>query len=365
MRTHLSRLRAQAIAHSLFPETTLGAAIEQLGFVQADPIRAPARAQELILRQRIHDYRVGDLDRAYPDLELEEGLLYAYGFMPRRTWSCLHPRAMKPMSKLEKGVLAAVGDLEPIRPSDLDEHFGRKRVRNAWGGYSRATKRALEALHRRGLLRIAGRQKGARTYETAPSVPEAPAEERLERLAMVVARVFAPAPKRSLRSVLARIGRGLLDRGAGRRALEELLRKGELQEKTVDGVAYVSPVDMVEPEEAPARVRILAPFDPLVHDRDRFEHLWGWVYRFEAYTPVAERVRGYYAMPLLWRDRLIGWANVTHEEERMNADLGFVARRPREAAFRRELAAELGRLETFLGGRGTEGGGRGTEGEAH
>ena len=46
-----SQLRAQAIAHTLFPETTLARAVAQLGFVQADPIRAPARAQDLILRQ--------------------------------------------------------------------------------------------------------------------------------------------------------------------------------------------------------------------------------------------------------------------------------------------------------------------------
>ncbi len=59
----------------------------------------------------------------------------------------------------------------------------------------------------------------------------------------------------------------------------------------------------------PRRVRFLAPFDPVVWDRRRFEHLWGWPYRFEAYTPSAKRIRGYYAMPLLWCDRVIGWAN--------------------------------------------------------
>ena len=48
------------------------------------------------------------------------------------------------------------------------------------------------------------------------------------------------------------------------------------------------------------------PFDPVVHDRTRFELLWGWTYRFEAYTPAPKRKRGYYALPLLWRDRAIG-----------------------------------------------------------
>ncbi len=58
-------------------------------------------------------------------------------------------------------------------------------------------------------------------------------------------------------------------------------------------------------------VRLLAPFDPVVWDRRRFEMLWGWPYRFEAYTPVTRRKLGYYALPLLWRDRVIGWGNVS------------------------------------------------------
>ena len=58
-------------------------------------------------------------------------------------------------------------------------------------------------------------------------------------------------------------------------------------------------------------MRLLAPFDPVVWDRRRFELLWGWAYRFEAYTPAPKRKLGYYALPLLWRDRVIGWANLS------------------------------------------------------
>ncbi len=95
-------------------------------------------------------------------------------------------------------------------------------------------------------------------------------------------------------------------------------------------------------------MRFLALFDPLVWDRRRFEHLWRWPYRFEAYTPPAKRLRGYYAMPLLWRDSVIGWANARVERERLNVEVGFVEKRPRDADFRPELDAEIGRLETFL-----------------
>jgi uncharacterized protein YcaQ len=95
-------------------------------------------------------------------------------------------------------------------------------------------------------------------------------------------------------------------------------------------------------------VRLLAPFDPVVWDRRRFELLWGWAYRFEAYTPVAKRKLGYYALPLLWRERVIGWGNVTVTDGVMQAAFGYVASQPRDRAFRRELDAETERLRAFL-----------------
>ena len=96
-------------------------------------------------------------------------------------------------------------------------------------------------------------------------------------------------------------------------------------------------------------MRLLAPFDPVVWDRRRFELFWGWAYRFEAYTPALKRKLGYYALPLLWRDAVIGWGNVTMESGTLNAQLGYVSgRAPREAVFKRELAAELARLQAFL-----------------
>src|SRR5512144_3052495 len=64
-------------------------------------------------------------------------------------------------------------------------------------------------------------------------------------------------------------------------------------------------------------VRLLTPFDPVVWDRERFEMFWGWQYRFEAYVPAAKRRLGYYALPLLWRDRVLGWANLQMKDEQL------------------------------------------------
>jgi uncharacterized protein YcaQ len=99
----------------------------------------------------------------------------------------------------------------------------------------------------------------------------------------------------------------------------------------------------------PRVVRFLAPFDPVVWDRRRFEHLWGWQYRFEAYTPIPKRVRGYYAMPLLWADAMVGWANARVVDGQLRVDTGFVTKRPRGREFTRALDEEIARLGASLG----------------
>ena len=89
----LPELRRYAIARSLFKPTTLPAAINKLGFVQADPLRAPARAQDLILRHRVKGYAAGDLERRYTRLAVEEDCFVNYGFVPREMLPLLHPRS--------------------------------------------------------------------------------------------------------------------------------------------------------------------------------------------------------------------------------------------------------------------------------
>ena len=75
---------------------SLADAIAQQGFVQLDPIRAPARAADLILRHRVDGYRAGDLDRAYPSLPLAEDYLHVYGVLPLAVQRLLHPRSAAP-----------------------------------------------------------------------------------------------------------------------------------------------------------------------------------------------------------------------------------------------------------------------------
>lgn len=345
-----SRLRAVAITNSLFGPVTLARAIRELGFVQADPIRAPARAQDLILRHRVEGYRAGDLERRYPQLKLEEGVLYAYGFLPRAVWQLIQGVDPQDPSELDERVLAAVREIGETHPRQLDAEFGRKRVTNAWGGSSSATTHVLERLHQRGLLRVARRDKGIRVYEIAPepirtSTPLA----RFRKLVLITAKLLAPAAQSRLVATLAPIRRQWsIDARAGHAVVDQLVRDAALEQATVDGVSYLWPAAQRVSTAPPSAVRFLAPFDPLVWDRDRFEHLWGWAYRFEAYTPKAKRVRGYYALPLLWADEVIGWANVTAAGNELDVRVGFVNKRPRRKAFSTQLDAEIERMRVFL-----------------
>src|SRR5437764_4798312 len=89
----LDDLRRFAVTHSLFSPTTLKRALHRLGFVQADPIRAPARAQDLTLRHRVAGYRAGDLERRYATLGIEEDFFVDYGFVTRAVQALMHPRS--------------------------------------------------------------------------------------------------------------------------------------------------------------------------------------------------------------------------------------------------------------------------------
>src|SRR6267378_5967375 len=88
----LDDLRRLAVAQTLFRPTTLRLALHKFGFVQADPIRAPARAQDLILRHRVKDYRAGDLERRYSKLGVEEDFFINYGFVTSAIHALMHPR---------------------------------------------------------------------------------------------------------------------------------------------------------------------------------------------------------------------------------------------------------------------------------
>ena len=354
----LAALRRHAVARTLFAPTTLPQAIERLGFVQADPIRAPARAQDLTLRHRVKDYRAGDLERRYPRLAVEEDFFVNYGFVPRAIHRLMHPRTPRttwPKARWAQAhaVLEFVRERGVVHPREVDEAFAHGKVRNWFGGSSNASTQLLDGMHYRGLLRIARREGGVRMYAAREALPAPVDPERtLDTLVDVIVRAYAPLPAPSLGQLVSQLQSGVPQWRALRAATLQRARQ-RLPQARIDGMAWFWPEGenpasrRHEPQDA---VRLLAPFDPIVWDRRRFELLWRWVYRFEAYTPPARRIRGYYALPLLWRDAVIGWGNLAVEGGRLMPDLGYVdGRAPRDAAFGAALDDELAGIARFLG----------------
>lgn len=359
----LEDLRRYAVARSLFAPTTLAGAIARLGFVQADPIRAPARAQDLILRHRVKDYRAGDLERRYARLRVEEDFLVNYGFLPRAHLALLHPRQARVAwdartRRRAADVLAFVRERGAVHPRQVEQHFAHGRVRNYWGGSSNATTQLLDGLHYRGLLRVKRRDSGTRVYEAVDHAPadDAPAAraERAAALLDLVVRKYAPLPATSLAYLARLLGGGAPHLGDELRDALRLARE-RLAHVRIDGTDWYWPADehpRARRYRLDERLRLLAPFDPIVWDRRRFSLFWGWTYKFEAYTPAARRQFGYYALPMLWRGQVIGWANLTWREGQLQAATGYAAgAAPSDAAFGEALDEELASMRQFLAPR--------------
>ena len=335
-------------------------------FVQADPIRSPARAQDLILRHRARNYRAGDLARHYAKLGVEEDFFINYGFVTAELHALMHPRSdcrvpaenrlPWPAARTKRAMLLLdfVRERGTVHPREVDEYFAHGKVKNYWGGSSNATTHLLDAMHYQGLLRVVRCEAGIRLY-AAHQQSEFPANDaecqaRMDALIDAAVEIYAPLPLASLRFLIRRM-RYAAPQWESDLASALKRAKERLAHSAVEGTEWYWPgawkIVRDQPDDS---VRLLAPFDPVVWDRARFQRLWGWVYRFEAYTPQEKRIRGYYAMPLLWRDRVIGWGNLSVKDDRLQADFGYVAKNPpQEAVFRRELEAELHRVHRFLG----------------
>lgn len=334
-----------------------------MGFVQADPIRAPAPAQDLILRHRVNNYRAGDLESRYATLDAEEDVFVNYGFVSRALHVLMHPRldsrthdtaTLWGAGKMKTARLLFdfISERGHVNPREVNEHFAHGRVRNNWGGSSNATTRLLEAMHYGGLLRIVRREKGIRIYalQKQYAVPQTTAERRarIDALVDLAVRIYAPLPEPSLSYYLRRLRYAVPQ---WKNELTSTLQRARqrLARARVGNVDWYWPVDEnVLDHAVEETVRFVAPFDPLVHDRARLELLWNWVYRFEAYTPASKRKFGYYAMPLLWRDRVVGWANLSVKQGVLKHEMGYIVSSPRDRIFKRELESELDRMRSFL-----------------
>jgi uncharacterized protein YcaQ len=306
-------------------KAALRAAIRRMGALQIDTIHVVARSPYLVLWSRVGDYPARWLEELLAERAIFEYWSHAACFLPvedyglyRRLmldsakgwksspgWIAAHPETVGPL-------LERIRERGPVRAADFERTDGQK---GTWWNW-KPEKLALEHLHSAGELMIAARQNFHRVYDLRERVlPEwrdeaAPPLERVrEELALRAVRALGAAPARWVpdyfRTPKAGAA-GLLDRLAG---------EGRLLRVRIEGIAepaYAHPDNARLVREAaagrlaPSRTVLLSPFDPVVWDRERALALFGFDYRLECYTPEPRRRYGYFTLPVLDGDRLVG-----------------------------------------------------------
>lgn len=356
----------------------------QLGFVQMDTINVVARAHDLTLYSRLHGYRPAQLQRLLEkERFLFEGFTHDASAIPTAWYPHWKPRFRRDAARIRahawwqyhfrgtdpeqvvRDVKDRITDEGPLRSVD----FEHPEKRGSWWGW-KPQKAALDYLWRSGELAIAGRINFSKLYDLPERVlPEAhgmpePAPEAQTEWACASAAerlgVFTPkelagywdclelAEARSWCDAAAKAGR-LLEA-----AVESA--DGSVQSKTYVLCDWERRLRNLP--DPPDGIRFLSPFDPVIRDRTRCLRRFGFDYRFEAFTPEPKRVHGYYVLPILEGDRLVG-----RLDPKLHRDRGLLevkglwwepGVRPTKARLRL-LHAALDRLALYLGAEAWEG----------
>jgi uncharacterized protein len=296
--------------------------VRRLGFLQLDPISTVATPQQLVLFSRLGPFEAGELDRllweqrklfeydafVYPveDLPLQRARMARRrrgGKLKRDEWV---REFLRENARFRRHVLRELERHGPLLSRDLEHDLMPAGQGHRWWG-DRHVRLMLDILAARGEIAVAGRvgkqrlwDLGERVFPETETLPWREAERELER--------------------------------RRRRSLGVWRERGE----------WVAHPD-VSDEPVPDRATLLSPFDRLVHDRDRAEALFGFHYRLEMYVPPAKREYGYYVLPLLVGDQLVGRAEPRFDRKTRKLELlgswGDTSR----------LGEALERLAQFLG----------------
>ena len=355
---------------------TLDRTVARTGVLQVDSVNVLQRAHYMPLYSRMGPYDVDLLRRAQGQAgrrsrRLVEYWAHVQALMPVELWPLMRHRMEKYRAErgkwgftadaaMEPAVLAAVRDRGPVTARDLEEELSQgPRAKTHWGWNWSEARKVLDYLFLVGDVAIAGRTS---QFEVRYDLPE-------RVLPAAVLAAPTPSPQDAVTELVRRAARShgvasgacLADyyrlrlqpapgKPSAKVAIAELVESGELTPVAVQGwkrQAYVHR-DARLPRKVSART-LLSPFDPLVWERARAEALFDFFYRIEIYVPAAQRVHGYYVLPFLLGDRIVG--RVDLKADRASRTLlvqGAFAEPCAPAGTVEELAVELRRIADWL-----------------
>jgi uncharacterized protein YcaQ len=357
-------------------------AVDTMGLLQLDSVNVLLRSHYLPVYSRIGPYprdvldrltghTAGRLTREYVEYWAHEASLVPLSTHPLLRWRMARAAdeawgSMQQIARdrphLLEDVRRTVADSGPIRSSQLGLQRAAKQPGQMWNWHD--GKVALEFLFWAGEVGAARRINFERHYDVIdrivpPHILQLPTPERADaqrELVRIAARAYGVATEPDLGDYFR------IPRTESKLRVAELVEAGELQPVTVQGwnaPAYLWPAAR-RPRKIAARA-LLSPFDPLIWFRDRALRLFGFHYRIEIYTPAAQRVYGYYVLPFLLGDALVGRVDLKADRQRgvllVQSAWSESETDPDEVAL--NLAAELAELATWLGLAGVEVGGRG------
>jgi len=293
-------------------------AIEQLGYVQIDTISVVERAHHHVLWSRVSNYQPKFLEQLVKQRLLFEYWYHAASWLPMRDYRFALPRMASingdrtwfphSDSKLLGHILERVRAEGPLRARDFeDTRTGKKQ----WWDWKPA-KQALEQLFMQGELMVSGREGFQKVYDLAERVLPDWVDTRhrgMEEYASYLVDTTLTAHGFATQKTMAYLRKGQALRNAISEQLQARLEAGDLTTIKLgdNSIAYAEPglLESRAPHSS-ATVRILSPFDNLVIQRERGRDIFNFDYQIECYLPQPKRQFGYFCLPILYRDRLVG-----------------------------------------------------------